>query len=263
MPGVCWTSLSQAYYQVSWRFLASGWLYYWRIPLVKKLLALLALLWAPLAGAQSSANFLYKHTLADAVNYVYGVMTGANGSAWASGIPGTFRLTTSGSSTTFTCSTAGCFTPVSAGDTILLSTDTVTSTPYRVITKTDVTNVVVDTAANLGATGVIWQWYKETRGTTAASGWAPVHPADLLTFEYNSGTGTANVVWECRGSGLGASAVQIYPDNSAGAASRSYAASGSDSRTSVVVPRGYAFCRIGVKGTSPVVTAYVSRMVAP
>jgi len=237
---------------------------------MRLLRSLLLLLLLPLlAEAQAIANYTFKHTLDDASNYTYCSTRGAQGNPYGGPIAGQGRLTTTGSSTTVEASSTAAFAnmvvdtgPVTRSAMILVSTDGGSSyTAYRVASKTDDDTIVIDTAVNYASPGYVWSWYDIRCGTTVNDGWIAAGPGSSMTFEYNAGTGNANVVWECRSGANGANPVQVYPDNSAAAASRLYAAAGSDSRTIFAIGPGIPcdYARIGMKGTSPVVTAYINR----
>lgn len=234
----------------------------WKLLVAGLLLCLLA----PFSQAQT-ANFTYKRTLADGSNYVYCKINGSLGNPYGQPIAGAGLLTTTGASTTVTGSDAAGFSGlITASATrasyIMVSTDGGnTNTLYRVVTKTSNTQISIDTSVNWASPGFSWTWFDEYCGTTAADGWIACGSMSNLTFAYVGGSGTANVVWEARGSDPAANPIQIYPDNSSGAASRSYTAATIDNRTTFNLGPGVAFtgCRIGMKGTNPIVSSWIDR----
>lgn len=241
----------------------------WKALLRSLHVAMLAAVALPAYG--QTANFTYKRTTADAVNYNYCVVRGQLQNPFGSAIQGAGLLTTSGASRNIVGSAAGGFsnfpTPsATRGVIINVSTDGGnTYIPYRVATVTDATHIVLDTSeptVNWASPGFAWSWYDEICGTTDTTGWIPCSEGSNLTFQYDSGAGNANVIWQAKGSALGSAPVQIYPDNSAGAASRLYAASGADSRTTFALGAGVRFslCRIGIKANGPVVSAYIDKL---
>lgn len=222
--------------------------------------ALALLMGATLALAQTqypeAANLMYLKNIGSATK-TYCVLNGSAG-PWSTAIAGAGTLSTTGSSTTVEASDPAAFTNVAAGDMIIALIANV-PTARTVASKTDNDTIEVDTAVTWSA--YTWSWRDSVCGTTDADGWLVSTPGMTLTYSYVSGSGTSEVFWQCKDAAVGALPVQIYPDNSTGAAVRSYTSSGYDSRTTVVVPADakFQYCRVGVSGTGPVVSVSAAR----
>lgn len=237
--------------------------------MMKRILGvLLGLTLALPALAQAPAgNFTYKRTLASATR-TYCKLTGQLNDPFQSGIVGGGRVVTSGSSTTVTASVAGSFFPLkaptaTAGSVIVVSVDGGnTYTAYRVTAKASDSSITIDTAATFGATGYVWSYYNEVCGTGDTAGWIQAQAGDTVTALYTGGSGTATVTVECLGSGMGALPVQVYPDNSSGAATRSLTAADINNRFIFVMTIDVrcTALRVGFAGTNPIVSAWVERL---
>ena len=131
------------------------------------------------------------------------------------------KIKTTGSSQSVTENTASTnpFTDLAQDDIIQVTKPDGTALTASIKTRTDAANVVVDTAIDLSA-GYVFNWIKQTCGTTAEDGWADVGSfADKTVFiEYNQGdlTGGLDVQVQCRGGYPGAQATQVWPSFTAG-----------------------------------------------
>jgi hypothetical protein len=217
---------------------------------MRKLFFLLAILASPaLAQEQQVGRMAAKYDL-DSTDFIYCRLEGQGGSPFAPGYTGPAPIKTSGSSATVVESTASTdpFTDVAVGD-VLVADGNVMS----VIARASAASITVDAAVTL-AEGTTFRFFKHSCGTAATDGWISVSGAEsvILGFEMNqedTNTGVS-VRWECRAPTPGAQAVQIYPDNSGGAAVKTYTAAGIDARTWVNITGGLESCRIGMKMAS-------------
>jgi hypothetical protein len=224
---------------------------------------LLALGLAPQAQAQAG-NFVYLRTLASGTT-TYCKLLGALGDPFGSPIAQSGVAITSGSSTTVTSAAAfGLLLAPTAtrGSVIVVSIDGGTTySAYRVTAKASASSITIDRAADLTATGVPFGFYDEFCGTGNADGWIASKPGDVITVIYQGGSATASTSIECRGSGLGQLPVQIYPDNSAGAATRALIAADINNRYMLVITNDLRCTgvRVGLAGTNPIMSAFIER----
>lgn len=216
-----------------------------------RLLALLSAFLAlpAISHAQSGglvSGLLFGRYDLDATSYTFCRLQGQGGGT--SPLPQAFQLPaaveTVGSSTTFTASTAATapFRDVVAGDVLVIPIGAgVTATPVTVlrsiVSKTSSDEVVVDEAYDLGTTGVVLSALSQKCGTGEQDGWQNVsalrNVQATVQIDQMSGAGGIDVQWWCRSAQPDAKAVQYYPDNSAGAATRNYTAAGTEARTIV------------------------------
>lgn len=184
------------------------------------ILALTSLVAAPAFAQKSVANFTYFYDV-DSTSTTYCVLKGMNDSPIGQDKPGPFAVKTSGSSVTITerDSGSGPFTNVAVGDLLVFRTATGTVSNRVVRTRASAASITVDTAINLG-TSSTFSYRTLSCGTTDADGWVsvPGYVAKNVTFELEQGAFTAGGVGmdiECRGSGVGANPIPIWPGSSA------------------------------------------------
>lgn len=201
------------------------------------------------AQEQVAARMAIKYDL-DSDSYTYCRLEGQGDRVDGPGLVGPAAILTSGSSTTVSEATASTnpFTNVAVGDVIIVDGNVV-----AVTARASAASITVDTAINLTA-GKTFQYFKHACGTAATDGWVTVGPTDsvILGFELNQEDTTSgvDVRWECKAAVPSAQPVQVYPDNSAGAATKTYTAAGIDARTWVNIDVAVSACRIGFKVTS-------------
>lgn len=180
------------------------------------LAALLALLASPAAAQTRSTNFSYLYDL-DASSLTYCVLTGVGGDPWGAWLPGPGTIETSGSSTTITGvdTDADVFEFVDVGDAIYVALPNGTTYTLNVVTNADADTITVDTAVNLDIDGgYVWSWKDLTCGTAATNGWISVADAAsvIMTIQFDQGDlDTLDVAWECKGGGMGAGPIRVYP----------------------------------------------------
>jgi hypothetical protein len=129
---------------------------------------------------------------------------------------GNGAIVTSGSATTLTGLTDAfnSFAGLAEGDVIEVLVAGVI-TDLVIVTATDADNVVVDTAVDLGVTGVSWYYYKTTCGQAATSGWINVAPYQRKTWRiaWTQGDLGGGLDWrlECKAALSYAPINQVYP----------------------------------------------------
>lgn len=197
-----------------------------------------------------TANFFLNFDVDD-TTVTYGLVRGDGGSPFGGSIKGPGLIETSGSSTTVSSDNAGdnVFAEVSAGDTIQITATDGTVTRRQVVSKADSDTVTVDTAVTITPASA-WRWLKAT--THATVGWLDIsgYTGRTITVEYNQGDlGRLDVIVQCRGSYVGASAVQVFPTCTTGSCGtyQAYTTVGIASRTSIAIPEPFGACQVGVK----------------
>lgn len=202
-------------------------------------------------GAERIANFLYKYEL-DATTLTYCRLVGRNSDPFAGTIQGPARVKTTGSSTSVTENTTGQnpFANVAVGDLITVQRTPGGAVDTRVVvTRTDAANITVEAAVDW--TGGFEFRYKTLQcGTTATDGWVDASGSNQITITYNivqqNTTTGIDMRGECRGPGIGAQAVQVFP------------ATGFQTDTTATIANQHSYlvsgrwsaCRLGVKITS-------------
>lgn len=218
---------------------------------------LLALLLAapPLQAGESESVTLIFHRDVDVTAVEYCSSTGAQGLWSSSGKPGTGKIESVGSSTTWTAvdtsqdpfaSTVG----IAAGDIIVAlppDNDSSLSAVTAVVSSvTDADNIVVGTAADISAgSGYTWEWFDVTCGTGADDGIYDVEGWDSVLFTYDvnqlSVTGGLDLRPECRADAKGADWVVVTDDGVEDAVT----AVGTGSYAIVLSESGFGTCRFG------------------
>ena len=182
----------------------------------RQFLALLILLGvASSSHAQAVVQTFARNYDLNATSYTYCATTPV--------LAGNYLIETSGSSVTTVASDAVLGVPFAAlavGDDVY-ATPTVGGELRRiVVTKTSSTSIDVDSAWNLGTTGVRWNYRHRACGTAATDGWLNVGPqtrADVkVDFVTLTGTDGVDVSIECRFSNDATLASQIYTANYSG-----------------------------------------------
>ena len=199
----------------------------------------------------ASANFTLKYNL-DATTTTYCVLRGNNDVTRPEGDwkVGTSHLKTSGSATAVTENTTDAepFRDLAVGD--VISANGLT----RVITaKTDNSNITVDSEVNWAA-GFPFTWLDLDCGTTSTDGWMDVSNFTNRTIIFqleqaNVDTNGIDVNWQCKGTYNGAEAVQVFPDNSSGAAVTNFlegVAASLEGRKAINIPEPWTECRVGL-----------------
>lgn len=225
------------------------------------MLALFWTSWIPNAFAQG-ANPLASGVSVGRFNLNLTTLTychteGSSGGVVVAPLTLTSLVKTTGSSTTFVAVTAASapFLNFIADDVLVIPASVTGGDPAlrSIVSKASNDQVVVDEAVDLTATGTQLQGYRQRCGTTATSGLISVagltNVSLTLQIDQMSGTGGIDAAWFCRTAATESLFVQVFPDNSAGAAVRNYAAAGADARTTVQIANnlGYAWCRVGLK----------------
>jgi hypothetical protein len=182
-------------------------------------------------------HFYYQYDL-DAVTFKYGRLGDPQGH-W---IQGKYGLQTTGSSITvdrfFTSGNP--FGPVKVGDVIQFFLPPDTNYIRKVATKPSNIQITVDTAVDLGVTGLGWQFWPFRIGATNADGWHPVHhDAQLSVF----------VNWATKASdGLDISISGLGPHNTPLAlVAKSYLSAGTDE---IPITTPVTALRVGVKAAN-------------
>lgn len=182
-------------------------------------LALAALLAPAVAHAQDVAQLSFAYDL-DSAAYVYPKMTGANGDPFGAARQGPSNIKTVGSSTSVTEATASAapFTNLVAGDTILVRRANGSIDKRIIVTRTDASNVVIDTAVDWSRTGgYAFTFFSSTYGTTDADGWVDLTShfrwGGRIAIQYEQGDFATGLQWivECQTTGLDQKPNQVYP----------------------------------------------------
>lgn len=231
---------------------------------VKSAIAVVAVLaLMPTAPAQaqltaSTSKALFYTRDVSAAAYEYCIMAGLGGGALARDIPVTRPIETSGSSTTTVASTASSkpFLGIDVGDEISVASEGSNDVRlYReVITNADDDTITVDTAWDLGTTGVNFFWRDLTCGTAVTNGIISTSGRETVTFDIQVITLAATsidfiVEGRLQGAGTGWTPLTtaVYTAVGGGA---------------IVVNRlGYQQLRLGVKVTGDVGTQSVTAKV--
>lgn len=233
---------------------------------VKSAIAVVAVLaLMPMAPVQaqnsltaSTSKALFYTRDVSATSYEYCIMAGLGGGALARDIPVTRPIETSGSSTTTVASTATSkpFLGIDVSDEISVASEGSNDVRlYReVITNADDDTITVDTAWDLGTTGVNFFWRDLTCGTAVTNGIISVAGRETVTFDIQVITLAAtsiDVQVEGRNQGAGTGWTPLT--------TATYTAVGGGA---VVVNRlGYQQLRLGIKVTGDVGTQSVTAKV--
>lgn len=212
-------------------------------------LAALLLLPAVPTAAQSNLNASTSKALfytrdITAAAYEYCIMAGAGGHALGKDIEVTRPIVTSGSSTTTTSKVASQapFLGIDVNDEISVANVDGERAYREVITNADDDTITVDTAWNLGSTGVGFWWRDNVCGNAATNGIITVAGRETVTFDIQVITLNAtsiDVQVEGRNQGAGTGWTPLV--------TASYTATGGGA---IVVNRlGYQQLRLGVKVT--------------
>jgi len=224
-------------------------------------LALVALCADAQPVARRNANFAYLYDV-DSTNLTYCVMGGQGGDPFGPAIVGIARIkTTSGPTATVEEFTTGGapFTSISVGDTILVTDSAGAAQQLVVVARASAASITVNTTVTLEATaGHNFTWMKQTCGTAITNGWIRVSDARAvsMTVQYEQGDlGSLRVRWECKGLGIGAQPVVVYPGEASdcgigGTLSTDrcdFTTAGVTARLTVsVFPNPFAYCRVGL-----------------
>lgn len=177
---------------------------------------LLGLVSPALAQSPESASLAFAYDL-DSDTPIYPTLAGKNGDPFGGGIHGTAAIETSGSSTSVTESVAGSnpFAEMAVGDVLLVRRPDGTVDKRVIVTYTDDSNVVVDTAVDWSG-GFRFEWYDASFGTAATSGWVDTSRFSggvKFTIQYEQGDlATGFQYWvECETEGLDPKPNLVYP----------------------------------------------------
>jgi hypothetical protein len=147
----------------------------------------------------------------------------------------------SSSGTTLTAVSGTPFDGLAVGDVLVMPATAAGILPEirSIITFTSSTVVVVDTAPTSTLTSAQLSRLQQRCGTGNDAGWLKITDYTNVTLtiqiaQINTTTGVDAIV-ECRSNAPGALPAQVYPDNSAGAAQRTYTAANHESRTRVSI----------------------------
>lgn len=149
---------------------------------------------------------------------------------------------TTGSSVTIAAVTAGTnpFSGLAVGDALVLRSSTAGSRPVlrSIITYTSADSVDVDTAIDVGTSSSA-SYLKQTCTTGNEAGWSSTSglrniSVQVQIAQQNTTTGI-DVTVECRADVAGSLPVQVYPDNSTGAAKKTYTTADLQARTIVSI----------------------------
>lgn len=182
---------------------------------MKKVLAALLLMAVPALaqeGQHKAANFNYKYDVASAT-ITYCTMNGVGGDPFATSISGPGQVSTVGASVTVDGIVGqNSFANVNIGDLFSVRLSNGNTENRVVVTNADNDTITVDSTITLP--GNVWSYKTLSCGTTADDGWisAAGYNTVLLTFQYDAGDVTnAAVTMECKGGGLEAAPVRVYP----------------------------------------------------
>lgn len=211
------------------------------------------LLW----GAEDvTALFTYKYDV-DSNAVAYCRLVGQQNSPFGGSISGAGRIKTAGSSVTITSVTAltNAFAGVDIGDLISVQTSPGSTVLRTVVTNADDDTVTVDTAVDLGTTGVAYRYWMSECGTGATSGWIDLsqYPSRSITIQYDQGDLTQlDIRVECKANYPGAEPVQVFPVCTVGACNtyQAYTTAGITSRTATQISAPFGSCRVGFKWTT-------------
>lgn len=208
---------------------------------MKKIFLLLFLLPA-LAGAQPteqrSAQLLSSYDVAS-TGYIYCRLLGTNANPFGAEIQGVGLAKTTGSSANIAEAVADAnpFAGLAVGDILIFRIAGVTY-QRRIITYTSDSAVVVNTAIDLGSTGVPFTYLKQSCGTAATDGWIDVALSGEINFVRDITTINATSIEsqvECRVNGTGAIILDTKTIGTTGAYSY------------IVPTAAWDACRLGVK----------------
>lgn len=236
-------------------------------------LALLLALAVPgLAQQQDiqTGQLAYRYDL-DSASLIYCALLGSQGDPYGSPMAGRENIATIGTSTTVTAVTGTPFTKVGVGDVLISNQPDGVRETVIVTAATSSSEVEVDPAVDWanGTAGYPFSWYDLRCGTGDEDGWvwAPIgqHSSILMTVQYDAGdlTNGLDVVYEGRGSNLGATPVQVYPGGTSDCGG--FATLNTDVCTLAtadvgtpkgtlaiqVEPNNFAQVRVGVRGVDP------------
>jgi hypothetical protein len=218
-----------------------------------------------LTGSLAQAQEVRKATLfyqfdVDSGTVTYPLYTGQGNSPWNADNQGDAPISTVGSSTTVTATTANSlpFATLVVGDLINVTVGSTAST--RLITaKASGDSVTVNAAIDLSAqaTGYAFRWRKSVGGTAATSGWFDVAPLQSYTIsvQYDQGDLDAlGIRWECRATSLDTQPVYVHPGaaGSCGGGTLAsgfctFATAGANQGLAVVIAGNWDSCRVGLK----------------
>jgi hypothetical protein len=224
---------------------------------MRRLLAALAitLLASPVRAADETAAWFARFDV-DSSTETFGVLKGKNGNPYGDAIEGKGKIKTSGSDTAVTAvdGADNPFDPLADGDVIAVRDTSGTVTLRFVSAKADADNITIDTNADWenGGAGLTWTYYKATTCTDTTCGWIDVSRFSGFTIEVglersDLGTGILFTV-QCRGTGLGVTPKQIWPETAGTTEDLTTANAGTLPGRFVLTVNnvGYASCRLGV-----------------
>lgn len=144
---------------------------------------------------ESIKQFFYNYDN-DATTFKYGRLGGPAGYS----CPGSFGAKTTGSTTTVDAVAGTPFDPLRVGDVLVFRTLT-GPVLRRVATKVSGAQITVDTAIDLGAVGVFFDFYPWRIGAAATDGWHHVQMYDSMTvfFAMPTVAATGGVAWQIEG----------------------------------------------------------------
>jgi len=139
-------------------------------------------------GYHVQKQFYYAHNT-DSVLYKYGKIGDGSGLP----IPGKWGVETDGSSTTVTAIAGTPFGPVKVGDIITFKEPPETKTIRKVATRTDNTEITVDSAIDLSS-GAAFHFEPFTLGSTSDDGWVSVREFRDITIHIHVATYGGNPI---------------------------------------------------------------------
>ena len=224
---------------------------------MKRFIALLILLLPATAEAQARHAFVRFDI--DSATATYGELRGQGGRPDGGPIPVGITIKTTGSATAVTAAVASSapFANLAAGDVISVTLANGTIDNRFIAAKADSNNITIDTAADWSnsGNGFVFRYWDATTCTDATCGWMDVTslPKPTIFAQYERGdlaTG-AEVVFECRGSGINAQGIQVWPSTAGTFGSFTTANVGTVSARQALALDVAKFqqCRIGVRAS--------------
>lgn len=226
---------------------------------------LLALLAAPASAEERKSCHVAVKWDVDAATLTFPSLRGLNGSPCFGATSGDGRIQTSGSSTSVTETTAGSnpFAPHAVDDVLVVTRSSGVADSRVIVTYTDDSNVVVDTAVDWStpAGGFAFTWWEFFSGTTDADGWVDVSnlgPGKVAAIQWDQGDLATGLLWEvqCRTNTLDPKPNKVYPGEAsdcgpgtlvAGQCLFALAGVGTTAaRVEVMLPEDASACRVGV-----------------
>jgi hypothetical protein len=190
------------------------------------------------ADAQVTSGILTGHYDIDSATYT-ACRTIGSGTAIQAPVPLVGPVNSAG--VTLTAVSGTPFSGLAVGDVLVMPPTAAGILPEirSIVTFTSATSVDVDTAPTVALANAQLGRLQQRCGTGDDAGWLRITDYTNVTLtiqiaQINTTTGV-DVIVECRSNAPGALPAQVYPDNSAGAAQRTYTAAGHESRSRISI----------------------------